>query len=200
MRQPMKSPQVKGAAVADFLEWISRTRGPHVVQDAWSRLPADARDELGQEPRRLLPFRWYSAHAIFALINALTAHLPAEEQHAMARDGTRAMVEHTFRGLYGSVFRMLVTPRRYVERVQTIWSLFHDTGVIVGQVLGPRQHVTRLRDWRSRHPFIILLNQYFALFLYEAMGCRGIIVNGAEERHQDGVVDMIHICWQEDPR
>lgn len=194
------SAKIKGAAVADFLAWLEKTQGEEVVRQAWASLPASAHDELGQKPGRLLAFRWYSAQAIGALIDATTAHLSPAERAAMARDGTRAIIDSTLRGLYGSIFRMLVNPRRYIERAQTVWSLFHNTGDIVGEQLGPREHVTRLRNWRGRHPFIVLLNQSFAWSLYESMGCRGVIVEGHEEHDAAaGVVDVVRIRWMDDP-
>lgn len=191
---------IKGAAVADFIDWMSRTRGEAVVQTAWARLSPATRAVLGTEPGRLLPFRWSPAEAICALCDALTGHLGATGRDALAHEGTRAIIDHTFRGLYGTTFRLIVNPKRYIDRVQTVWGLFHDTGTIVGEVLGPREHRTRLSGWRGRHPFIVGLNQAFAHALYESMGCRGVRTATSNARDANGdLVDVIDIRWSDGP-
>ncbi len=169
------------------------------MRAAWSRLSSSARLELGADEQTVMPFRWYSASTVNELCDALTAHLTPIEQEVMAHEGTRAIVEHTLRGLYGSMFRLLVGPRRYLDRVQTVWGLFHDTGVISGEAVAPREHVTRLRVWRGRHPFVVLLNKAFAHALYESMGCRGIVVETTEERDDQGIVDVQRIRWMDGP-
>jgi hypothetical protein len=192
-------PRTKGAAISDFLAWVGREHGEAAVRAAWSRLSSSARLELGTDEQTVMPFRWYSASTVNDLCDALTVHLTPIEQEVMAHEGTRAIVEHTLRGLYGSMFRLLVGPRRYLDKVQTVWGLFHDTGVISGEVVAPREHVTRLRAWRGRHPFVVLLNKAFAHALYESMGCRGIVVETTEERDAQGIVDVQRIRWMDGP-
>lgn len=166
--------KVKGAAVQDFYAWYARQFGQTRMAQIWAELPEDVKREVGPSHSNLLPFHWYSARAVHALMDATLKGHSNEERESLAREGAHVVIGQTLRGLYRAIFKTLVSPERYLRSLNTIWGSFHDTGRVEGQVLGPGHHRTELRGWRGHHAFIERLNGYAAKEIYEAMGCAGV--------------------------
>ena len=94
----------------------------------------------------------------------------------MASEAAISIMGRTIRGIYKSVFALVVTPDRYIKHIDKIWLLNYDNGRPVVTIVEPRVHLVRTENWRSHHPMICRLNMAAGKPIYEAMGCKDVVV------------------------
>jgi len=178
--------KIKGAAVQDFYTWYAREFGEGRMIVVWNALSPAIVKEVGASYAQLLPFHWYRASAIHALMDETLRGFDDAERERIAREGARVVVAQTLRGLYRAIFKTLVSPSRYLRNANTVWKSFHDTGHLETWELGPTHHRSELIGWRAHHPFIERLNGYAGKEIYEAMGCQGVTFEQSRGRDRDG--------------
>lgn len=124
----------------------------------------------------VLASKWYEAAIIHRLLEALTSGMTPAEQAELARDGARAVMDATLRGVYRLLFRTMMSPSRYATHAQTLWDRYYDTGRMAKRTLGPSAHATEISAWAGHHPLLCDLHVESARYIYAAMGCRDVRV------------------------
>jgi hypothetical protein len=169
--------RIKGAAIREFVRWYSDT-DPYAFARAVDRMPPALRQQLDQSQDLLgiVSSVWYPAPTIFSLLDGILEDVPPNERRRLARAGARAVLNVTLKGIYASVFRLMMTPERYALQSQRLWDRFYDTGTMKKIALGPCHHRTIISDWGAHHPFICELHAWSSEHIYAAMGCRFVTV------------------------
>jgi len=190
--------RIKGAAIREFVRWYVERLGPARFAIARARMPAwiGAHFDLDSALLGVVSSVWYPAPAVFALLDALLDDVAPDDRAALAREGARAVLGVTLSGIYASVFRLIMTPERYVRHCQRLWERFYDTGTMTKDALSPRHHRTTIRDWGAHHPFICELHTWSSEHIYTAMGCRGAVVQRIECVATGGDACRFDIRWK----
>jgi hypothetical protein len=178
MSGPSDLGRIKGVAFGEFLAWYEAFVNAEEVRGAVRRTHADFPDvfDLGRAQFGILASRWYRAEVVHAVLDRLILGKAERELETIARDAAEAIMTKTIRGVYRTVFALVITPDRYRKHIDKVWSLHYDTGRIVVEEPGPQAHRVRYEDWRSHHPMICRLNMAAGGPIYEAMGCRDVSV------------------------
>jgi hypothetical protein len=168
------SSHTKGAAIRSFFVWYHQHHGPERLVRALAAVPAAARHQLdaGIEGLGVLPSTWYPDDLVHQLVDHMIAGLSAEEQEALAREGSKAAMSDTLRGVYKVLVSLFVDPARLAKHVGKLWSAYHDSGALAATVLGPRRHEVSLVDWRGHHPFVCMMNRAAMETIYGQIGCK----------------------------
>jgi len=177
---------IKGAAVQDFYTWYAGRFGQERMVEIWARLPDDVRAELGPSYSSILAFHWYPASATNAVLDLMLEGHHASDHDELAREAAHIIVAQTLRGLYRMIFKTIVSPSRYLRNINNAWKAFHNTGRVEVKVLGPAEHWTEVRGWRSAHPFLHRLNGFILKEIYETMGCRDVSFEQGESADENG--------------
>jgi hypothetical protein len=166
---------MKGAVMREFVRWYARRVPAPVLRDIWDELPDSARLalDLRAEAFGVLPSTWYDAAVFHALIDAILRRVPEAERDALLREGTRAGMEASARGVYRWVFGKL-SPELYARNIQRLWSLVHDTGTREIVMTSPTTAISTTRDWPGHHPSLCTSTLEAMCSMLEMMGCRGV--------------------------
>jgi hypothetical protein len=168
---------LKGAGIVPFLRWYCGHFGEEQLRRAASALPAadrahfDLRDGL----LGVLASSWYPAPVVHALLDRLQLEHPGQRE-LLAREGARAVIDTTLRGVYRWLFETMMTPERYGRNAQKLFSRYNDTGVMTKEPLPPAGHLSRVRDWSGHHPLLCDMLLHTADYVYSALGCREVKV------------------------
>lgn len=168
--------QIKGIAIREFIAWYGREHGRQPLVDAVLRLPQEdqAHFEVDHEALGILPSTWYPAEIIHRALDSITAGRSRDEVRALAKDAGAATVRGMMKGAHKVVFSYVMTPRRYVRVVQTLWRLNYDSGRVDHEILAPNIHQSFVRDWKGHHAFLCALNFSARVTIYEEMGCNNL--------------------------
>lgn len=171
-------PRIKGAGIRPFLVWYASRHGAARLLAAASAIPSEHRAGLDLEDPCLgvLASSWYPASSIHALLDNLVAGMPADQHQELAREGARAIIDSTLKGVYRLLFQTMMTPERYARNAQALFARFYDTGTMVKTPLAPVGHLSRVRDWSSHHPMLCQFIGHTAEYVYAALGCRDVRV------------------------
>ncbi len=168
----------KGAALKVFFDWYGRKYGRVRLTRAFEQTPADLRTVL--DPNRdglgVLASTWYPDRLIHALMTDMLLGFSTDEQRDLAREGTFEVVQGTLRGVYKTLFALLMTPDRLARNLDKLWRSYHDTGTTQITVESARRHRSRLSGWVGHHPFICMMNRYGYEALYTSIGCKNVVV------------------------
>jgi hypothetical protein len=169
--------RMKGAGVRSLVTWHTERRGQaHTTRLLEHLAPADrALFDPSRPDLDMVDSTWYRAEVIHALFDGMIEGLSAEERTAFLRDGARAGVQATSKGLYRWFFVVIMSPERYREKAQALFSRYHQPGVITKTSLGPTGHLAVLRGWAGHHPAICEFLYWSSLAIYEAMSCRNVV-------------------------
>jgi hypothetical protein len=174
--------RIKGAAFREFLAWYAKTRGDAALVRAAARLPPALRQAI--DDRRpvlgVIASTWYPADLVCSLLDALTEHLDAQGRTDLAEQGARAVMEHTLRGIYRTLFEWMATPSRYARFGPKLWSAYYDSGSFDIVMPDATTAICTIANWSAHHPFLCDLNRGAAFSIYESMGCDEVRVNRTE--------------------
>jgi hypothetical protein len=173
------APRIKGSGIHPFLAWYSGAWGQDRLARAIGRLSPDDAIALGfTETDRfaILSSSWYPASAIHALLDALLTDHSADERAAIARDGGKAIIESTLRGVYRLLFATMMTPQRYARSAQALFERFYEPGTMTKEALGDHGHLTVVRDWPGHHPLLCSFLVHTAHYVYTELGCADVRV------------------------
>jgi predicted hydrocarbon binding protein len=165
--------RIKGAAVRQFLIWYRGENGDRAFDDCFARLAPEVTSELdmGSESLGIVASRWYDCRLIHTILEALMAELSEEEAHALIVEGSQAVMDHTLRGVYRSLFEWMANPKRYARHGAKIWSTYYDSGEFrIESDPESRRAVCTIRDWSSHHPILCDMNRGASAAIYRAMG------------------------------
>jgi hypothetical protein len=168
---------IKGSLLKPFFLWYTAEGG----QERTARL-------LDHMPPALLPLfdprspdigildaTWYPAQAVHVLCDALLVDRTPLQRTQLAQASARVSMTATLKGVYRWLFDVIMTPQRYADRAQMLFSRFFDTGVIAKTETAPNTHLTVIRGWASHHPHLCELVLHSSVAVYEAMGCRHVV-------------------------
>jgi len=172
----VSSGRIKGAALREFLSWYQQKLGEAAFSERFADLPEDLARQLntGTEALGIVASRWYDCRLIHSVLDALTAGLSEEERLALTVEGSRAVMDHTLRGVYRSLFEWMANPKRYARHGGKIWSTYYDSGDFsIESSLEARQAVCTIRNWSSHHPILCDMNRGASTAIYQAMRLPG---------------------------
>lgn len=170
--------RIKGNAILAFLTWFERHHGSARILGAMEGLSPPDREMFtpGRPGLGILPSVWYPASVVHRTLDGMTVGMSREELDTLADEGGAATVRTLMRGVQGIVFALFMTPARYGAFVQKLWNLNYDSGTAENRVLSPTRHETLTRGWRGHHPLLCRMNSAVRVTLYEAVGCRNVVV------------------------
>ena len=169
-------PKIKGVAIREFFGWYVSRFGADYVQARIARLPERVRGQLDVDHPYLgiLDSEWYPAELVHQLLDSAARGMSPDERAQLMRDGARAALSATLRGVYRLLFETMMTPERYLRRAQALFSRYFDTGTITKIAESRNSHLTHIHNWSSHHPLLCDFVQYTAETVYGAMGCRSV--------------------------
>lgn len=188
---------IKGAGVVPFLRWYCDHFGASRLRQAAEGVPAEHRAHFdpGDPMLGVLASTWYPAAAIHALLDRVLADHPGQRE-MLAREGARAIIDATLRGVYRWLFETMMSPERYGRNAQKLFSRYYEPGTMTKEPLGEAGHLSRVRDWPGHHPLLCDMLVHTADYVYTALGCRNVqarrvtcVAEGAAECRFD-------ITWQ----
>jgi hypothetical protein len=100
------------------------------------------------------------------------------EQSALAKEGSRALMEATLKGLYRFLFERLISPEQFAALAPRVWRTYFDSGERRTLIVSPAKHECCVRDWQGHHRFLCLVQMHATTYVYEAAGCRGVATVG----------------------
>lgn len=172
-----KGPGLKGAVIAEFLRWYAQQYGRERLTRGLSRLSPGEQRLLRFDDQGLpvvMPFAWYPVTIIGAVLDEMVGGLSPEARLALARAAGREAGGATFRGVYKTMFRAVMSPARLRRHDAAFWGFFHDTGVSELKAEAPNVHRSVVRHWAGHHPFLCEAASESRAIIYEAMGCSGV--------------------------
>jgi len=185
---------IKGAAFREFVRWYAKG-APDRVADAAKRSALrldNHKDSLG-----ILTGTWYPAVEVHHFLDILLAGISPAHRSELARTGARVTIERTLSGFYKLLFSAMATPERYARNAQRLFSAYYDQGTI--RVMSGRgEAVSRTTDWAAHHPFICEMHRHAAGFIYEAMGCVGVVTMRLECVATGGSACSVRTSWRRD--
>lgn len=171
---------MKGSAVREFLRWYETRHATDALRGrVLATLPPDlaAAVDPRSEAFGILASDWYDARIVHALLDAATAGLDADGRRRLAREGVRAALAASVKGVYRVVIERLSTPELYARNIQRLWGLLHDSGRREIAVDGPgKQARSSVWAWGGHHPFLCEIVSETTGQLFEKMGCRDVVV------------------------
>lgn len=173
---PDERDDIKGASLREFLGWYVDLHGPTHVRDLLARLPEESRGCFDPELESLgvLASNWYPAHAIHALLDAMTDAMgPAAREH-FARTAAEAVMKRTLSGVYRTLFRAIATPERYAKLAPLVWSHYYRSGEVVAENAEPGVAISCIQGWRAHHPVLCDMNRAASVVIYEVMGGKNV--------------------------
>jgi len=176
MSETASSGRIKGAALRQFLIWYQGKVGERVFADRFAALAPGIASQLNPaaEALGIVASQWYDCRLIHGILDALTAGMSEAETVALTVEGSQAVMDHTLRGLYRSLFEWMANPKRYARHGRKIWSTYYDSGDFsIESDEAARRAVCTIRDWASHHPILCDMNRGASTAIYRAMGLPG---------------------------
>ncbi len=168
--------RIKGAGIHPFLAWYAGAWGEERLRRAAARIPpadAIALGFTGEDRFAILSSSWYPAPPIHSFLDALLADHTEAERDRIAREGSRAIIDATLRGVYRLLFATMMTPDRYARSAQTLFARFYDPGAMHKEPIDGG-HLTIVREWTGHHPLLCTFLVHTAEYVYAALGCRDV--------------------------
>lgn len=164
---------IQGAALREFLRWY---RARSDIAAFIARLPSETRAEfdLNAEGFGVLATQWYPAAKMHAILDAVSADLPPAQQLAMAKEGSRFVLDTTLRGVYRVLFGQLASPDTIVRLVPRVWASYFDNGTRFTEVVSPGRHDGIVENWGAHHPLLCLMQVHATTPMYEATGAKNV--------------------------
>jgi hypothetical protein len=165
--------RIKGAALRQFLIWYQDQLGEPCFHERLATLAPDLSNNLsiGAEAIGITASQWYECHLIHGILDALTVDMSEDEILALTVEGSQAVMDHTLRGVYRSLFEWMANPKRYARHGSKIWSIYYDSGdLAIASSEEDRRAISTIRDWPSHHPILCDMNRGASTAIYRAMG------------------------------
>ena len=168
----------KGVVLRELAPWLHRRFGTAVVCRAFESLPAElkANLDLSSSTFGALPSTWYDAGIYRHVLDVLMESQPATEHVTLALEAAKTVVEHTIRGIYAKLFRMMATPPLYARYVQKLWDMHYDSGTVSVEHLSSNKALHRVQGWLGHHPFACLINRQSGVIVYSSMGMANVYI------------------------
>ena len=166
---------MKGAGIVHFLEWYVGRFGQPRLQRTAAAMPDPHRVHFDINDRLLgvLSSTWYPAAAIHALLDGFIAD-HGSESDMLAREGAKATIDATLKGVYRWLFQTMMTPDRYARNAQKLFSRYYEPGTMTKAPLGEAGHLSVVRDWPGHHPMLCDMLVHTAEYVYTALGCKDV--------------------------
>jgi hypothetical protein len=175
---PVIPARIKGSGIHPFLAWYAETWGQGRLNSAVTRLTQDHAIALGftaTDRFAILSSSWYPAASIHALLDAVLSDHTAQERDRITREGARAIIQSTLKGVYRLLFATMMTPDRYARNAQMLFGRFYEPGTMTKEPL-ERGHLTIVRDWPGHHQLLCDFLIHTAQYVYDALGCNDVRV------------------------
>jgi len=176
MSERAGSGRIKGVALRQFLVWYQGKLGEAAFGALFASLSPDLSKQvdIGSEALGIRASHWYECRLIHGILDALTADMSEAEKLALTVEGSQAVMDHTLRGVYRSLFEWMANPKRYARHGNKIWSTYYDSGDFeIESFEDERRAVCMIRDWSSHHPILCDMNRGASTAIYRAMGLAG---------------------------
>ena len=164
-------PQIKGAAIREFLLWHATKFG----QEETAKLAADLPEPLAalidrsQPAFGILGASWYPARLVHPMLDRL-AERGGHEGRDFAREANREVVPRMIRGVYRVMFQAAATPELYARHVPRLWRRLHSTGDRSIVLRAPGEALSVVESWPAHHPVLCWVTIYTMAHVFEAMG------------------------------
>lgn len=162
---------IRGMICRDFVEWTVDELGPEEVARALSRAdPGDLEDlDLARPGLGILPSVWYPASRMHRLLDVLFAAVEPSQRLRLAASAGEHVFEAQMSGLQRAIFRLMLTPDRYVKHAHRAWRHNFTNGELAYERM-ERAHRCTYTGWRAHHPLICRMMMAGKLTVYRAMG------------------------------
>ena len=170
--------KIKGFSIREFVAWYGPERDGEHVRVVIRGLDANdhAHFDLADAALGILPSSWYPAEVIHRVLDGILRGLSPHEIDALAQAGGAATVRSMMKGLYRTVFSLVMSPRRYGRAVQLTWKLNYDSGWFENIEMAPKKHQGVVHEWAGHHPFLCRMNVAAKAAIYEVMDCERVVV------------------------
>jgi hypothetical protein len=170
--------RIKGAGIQPFLAWYEQRWGRARLLQAAEGIPASFRGNFHFEADLLgvLPSLWYPAPAIHALLDRILAGHSEAERALIAREGARAIIDATLKGVYRWLFEKMMSVDRYGRSAQSLFSRYYEPGTMTKLPTGAAGHLSIVTGWAGHHPLLCDFLVHTAEYVYGALGCRDVQV------------------------
>ena len=164
-------PQIKGAAIREFLLWHDHKFG----HDETARLaeglapPLAALVDVTQPALGILGATWYPAALTHHMLDHVVARCGGEGR-SFAIEANREVVPRMIRGIYRVLFRAAASPELYARHVPRLWRRLHTTGDRSVVLRAPGEAFSVVESWPAHHPLLCWMTIYTMAFVFEAMG------------------------------
>lgn len=191
-------PHWKGSGLASIATHITRRHGQDAIRALIAELPRETRRLLNPDAEDLgiLAFRWYRHDAIRPLLDAWIELTGADDDPAVLRGVAHDMMDEVLKGIYSTLFRLLVSPRLYRSQVNRIWRAFFDNGGVFFETDEDRNHYATLDEWDSFHPVGCHMATYGTEYIYAAMGCKDVKVTREKCRLRGDGTCGLRVTWR----
>ncbi len=181
---------VKGAAIREVVRWYARQHGPAAMAELVTHMPADVVAQLdpSEEALGILASKWYEAHVVHALLDAVAAQYAPAERPAILKTAAREAVGTSMSGVYKFVVAQIVTPTFYARNIQRLWRMLHDGGMREIVIDRPGHAISRTWSWPGHHPLLCEITIETMCAILELTGCKDVharrthcVAHGAHE-------------------
>lgn len=170
--------RIKGSAISEFIKWYERELGADRLRLVAREMPEDLATlvHADQPALGIEPSKWYPAAGVhFVLDSLLNGKTPIEVERLAVRGG-QEVVRRLLRGPLAVVVNMMLTPTRFKIIAASAWRQNYDTGILENMEIGPNEHRVVVRGWSGHHHFICKMNTAAKVAIYEAMGCKDVVI------------------------
>lgn len=191
-------PLIKGEAVWQFVRWYIANWNEARLASFVREIPPElgAAFDLQAPHLGVIASSWYPARAVHALIDRMLEGYTEEQRVAFARQAARVTIEASLKGVYRFLFETMMTPTRYANRSQTLFSRYYNTGTMTKTPLGPRSHLTVVSGWTGHHPVLCDVLLYIGEAIYPYLGCRNVAVRRLECVSSGAEMCRYKVSWE----
>ena len=178
----MTEPQIKGAAIREFILWYDRKYGHEETARLVEGLPGPLLTvlDVSRPALGILGASWYPTSITHPMLDRVALLRGGDEGRELAREANREVVPRMIRGIYRVLFEAAATPERYAQHVPRLWRRLHTTGERSMELRGEGEAFSVVADWPGHHPVLCWMTIYTMAHVFEAMGYRHWSVDRVE--------------------
>jgi hypothetical protein len=176
---------IKGATIINTLSIVRDLMGSDGAQAIIASCPRETQQLLR---RTLMAVEWIDVDVWSPFLSAILERVAGRDEVKYRRI-MRAVCKRDFSGLY-RVYLQNADPYKLLEKVQSIWSAYFDSGTLSASALEPKnglqQSLLELRGLESTAPiYLVTLHAYMEQLLI-MVGAVKSSVQRRRESHLDG--------------
>lgn len=176
---------IKGATIINTISIVREILGSDGTQSLIASCPRETQQLLR---RTLMAVEWIDVDVWSPLLMGLLERVTGRDE-VKYRRLVRAVCKRDFSGMY-RIYLQNVDPPALLDKVQSIWSAYFDSGTLSAAALEPKngtqQTVIELRNLVSSSPIYLATVHAYIEQLLTMAGAQKSVVQRRRESHLDG--------------